>query len=146
MNSCLDLYPEYIRDIIEIKELCLAQDKEMNLFRGRMNLMLGEMTLVRTLLSSLKHWNRIFGTNEYTDSEKIILQLAKNNMVTEDEIKKCVEKKCDGAQWSAEYDADAMTLIVKAKISAVRLESLYKYLREVVPCNILIKTEMITDN
>ncbi len=143
MREIISLFPEYLRDIYEIKHLCKALDRVFAKMSTILASLVGGVALNRPDPVGMEHWRKMLEDSDRlgnVDTKyKLMERLALDDNVNFEFITKYLDEQCFNVGHETTFDPDALLLTVKTEEVFHIRATVEKYLREVVPCNIELK-------
>lgn len=147
MSSSYDVlkcYPEFFREIEEIKSLAAAEKARLTELQTVKNFMLNDITLETSQMQGDKRWETILGKYEsgaLTTADKraeVKMRIAFDSVLTMESIRNYLSWRLGEGKYEAVYDAEKFVLSVSTEPTLKNKTVLYEDLREYVPCNIAL--------
>ncbi|MCD8049255.1 MAG: hypothetical protein LUG52_06600 [Clostridia bacterium] len=136
------LYPDYLKDIYELKKVADAVTTEFTMFYIKLKEVRSDVTCESESSTLIDRWDKIFGgltasgiTKQYAE---ILERIRERYSSSLEAINEYVAGKCEGAE--AAYDSETMTVTVTAdEDTAAEIE---KRVREMLPCNLCLAVDV----
>ncbi len=134
------LYPEYLKDIYELKKVADAVTAELTAFYVKLKEVRSDVTCESASSTLIDRWEAIFGGLDASVISKqyaeILERIRERYSSSLEAVNEYAAGKCEGAK--AVYDKETMTVTVTADANEATLAVIEKGVREMLPCNLCL--------